>query len=70
MEVTHRFGSQQRPWAPAGIEQLGAGAAADRQVDVASQMVPALPILFEQSGFRTLTGKNVLQDHGSPPRSP
>ncbi len=30
------------------------------EVDVASQMVPALPILFDHSAFRTLTGKNAL----------
>ncbi|WP_229886431.1 RHS repeat domain-containing protein [Streptomyces subrutilus] len=42
---------------------------APMEVDVASQMVPALPILFQHSAFRTLTGKNVLQDHGSKPES-
>ncbi len=36
-------------------------------VDVASEMVPALPILFDKSAFNTLTGNNVLQDHGSKP---
>lgn len=42
---------------------------APMEVDVASQMVPALPILFDHSALRTLTGKNVLRNDGSTPKS-
>ncbi|MEU6901659.1 RHS repeat domain-containing protein [Streptomyces virginiae] len=35
------------------------------ETEASSEMVPAVPILFNHSAFRTLTGKNVLQDHGS-----
>ncbi|MGW7172304.1 RHS repeat domain-containing protein [Streptomyces xanthophaeus] len=42
---------------------------APMEVDVASEMVPALPILFDHSALRTLTGKNVLRNDGSTPKS-